>query len=174
VDIEELLEIAASDTASEEERISAIQQLPITDRRAVALVSILSESPHLAISHQAQLILRSAASAFCKKLTGMFHIIPWDERIIEAEEFSRVYERTAQATNRFTDITPEKITSTIARYPRALMVFRLITGYQWGELSTILEAEGNLTISAVMGTSRLYRGRRPSHAALAPSKSIRP
>jgi hypothetical protein len=80
------------------------------------------------------------AKAYTAYLSPMFHLIPWDERVLLTEErFRRAYDFAAQATNQFADVAAARLAQTIVDCPATLTVFRIIAGYRVQELAYAVE-----------------------------------
>lgn len=84
--------------------------------------------------------LVSLAKAYTAYLSPMFHLIPWDERIILTEDrFKAAYSAAARLTNGFKDVSVDRLREAITEHPSTLTVFRIIAGYRVQELAYVLE-----------------------------------
>jgi len=81
-------------------------------------------------------------------LTPLYHVVPWSEWIIEREDFLQVYERTRRLAGDFSRLRASDIAAVLKEYPAALMVFRLIAGYTWREISDIVHSATDASVSA--------------------------
>lgn len=91
-------------------------------------------------------LLNEVARRYQTRLTPLYHAVPWSDWIIEPADFREVFQTTAKLTGGFAGITARRTAETIAQFPRSLMVFRLITGYTWNELSDILLTKSDTTV----------------------------
>ncbi|HQN09309.1 MAG TPA: hypothetical protein PLL76_20925 [Thermoanaerobaculia bacterium] len=82
--------------------------------------------------------LRAYAKEYARNIRPLYHVIPWSDRIVSEEDFRKVYTRTVELTDGLHKPSAETLSEALRRYPRSLMVFRLISGYQWEELSDIV------------------------------------
>ncbi len=92
-------------------------------------------------------IIGSYARHYETLLTPLYHVVPWGELIIEQEQFLEVYERTRERLPDFASATADEIARVVLGFPRSLMVFRLMTGYTWNELSDIVRTTKEVRIS---------------------------
>jgi hypothetical protein len=109
------------------------------------LVFLTETSPREFVPHLEALLVE-VARRYRTRLTPLYHVVPWSERIIEPAAFREVFQETAKLTEGFAGITARRIAETITRFPRSLMVFRLITGYTSNELSDILLTKLDTTV----------------------------
>ncbi|MGH9890738.1 MAG: hypothetical protein ACREA0_01885 [bacterium] len=83
--------------------------------------------------------LRELAKDYARHIRPLYHVIPWSDHIVSEEAFRRIYSKTLQLTDNLTRPSVELLAKTIRQFPASLMVFRLISGYQWEELADIVE-----------------------------------
>lgn len=136
IDTEETLEKVRSALTQTSEVTPAILQ---------RLVAWTSTAPRN-LAPRVDALLIEVARRYRTRLAPLYHAVPWSDWIVEPAAFREVFQMTAKLTGGFTGITARKITETIGRFPRSLMVFRLITGYTWNELSDILLTKLDTTI----------------------------
>lgn len=91
--------------------------------------------------------LREFAKGYARYIRPLYHVIPWSDHIVSEEEFRRAYARTLQLTDNLTRPSVELLAETIRQFPASLMVFRLISGYQWEELADIVEAVRSVKVN---------------------------
>ena len=107
----------------------------------------LADGPPSPVSRQAEELLLEAARSYERALSPLYHVVPWSDRIIDDEHFARVFERTARLAGDFRDLSAAELTRILSAYPASLMVFRLVTGYTWAELSDIILAKLSYRVS---------------------------
>jgi hypothetical protein len=110
------------------------------------LVALTPTAPE-ALALRLESVLLDAARRYQLRLTPLYHAVPWSDWIIEPAAFTKVFRRTVALVGDFSAMTAEGIAGAIARYPRSLMVFRLLTGYTWSELSDILATKLDANVS---------------------------
>lgn len=82
--------------------------------------------------------LRAFAKDYARNIRPLYHVIPWSDHIVSEEDFREVYAHTVELTEGLSKPSAEVLVEALRRYPRSLMVFRLISGYQWEELADIV------------------------------------
>jgi hypothetical protein len=105
-----------------------------------------SDSPDLA--QEAEKLLEQAARGYETALSPLYHVVPWSDWIIDDLRFSEVFSRTTELVGDFSTLNAERVARVLAAYPTSLMVFRLVTGYTWAELSDILLTKLSFRLSA--------------------------
>jgi hypothetical protein len=83
--------------------------------------------------------LRAFAKEYARNIRPLYHVIPWSERILSEDAFRALYARTVELTGGLRKPTSELLAETLRAFPPSLMVFRLVSGYQWEELADIVE-----------------------------------
>lgn len=84
--------------------------------------------------------LISLARSYTVYLSPMFHLIPWDDRVLISEaKFARAYDYAAKATGNFSKVTEAAIVEALQSRPSTLTVFRIIAGYRVEELAHVLQ-----------------------------------
>ena len=83
--------------------------------------------------------LRAFAKEYARNIRPLYHVIPWSEHILSEDAFRALYARTVELTQGLRNPTPELLAEALRTYPPSLMVFRLMSGYQWEELADIVE-----------------------------------
>ena len=92
-------------------------------------------------------IIEAAARRYETYLTPLYHVVPWGDLVVDRAHFLHVFERTRELLPDFGSSTVDEIADAILRFPSALMVFRLITGYTWNELSDIVRTATQVRVS---------------------------
>lgn len=98
----------------------------------------LTETSKGDLAPQVESLLVEVSRQYQTRLTPLYHAVPWSDWIIERETFLKIFRLTSELVGDFSVISAPRISETISRYPRSLMVFRLVTGYTWNEFSDIL------------------------------------
>ncbi len=106
-----------------------------------------ADSDRADIAREAEELLERAARAYENTLSPLYHVVPWSDAIVDDERFREVFRRTRELVGDFSTLDPDRVRRTIAAFPASLMVFRLITGYTWAELSDILQAKLSFRLS---------------------------
>jgi len=92
-------------------------------------------------------IIEDYARRYETLLTPLYHIVPWGDLIVDRERFLQVYERTRELLPDFRNVTADEIARILQAFPCSLMVFRLMTGYSWNELSDIVRTAKAVAVS---------------------------
>jgi hypothetical protein len=93
-------------------------------------------------------IIEDYARSYHALLTPLYHVVPWGDLIVDRDRFYEIYERTRALMPDFAQANAGDIASVLEQYPASLMVFRMITGYTWNELSDILRNVRDTAVSA--------------------------
>ena len=122
---------------------------PTLDRVTIGAVS---EYAYLSASGELKSVatkyLAGCAQLYTKNLSPSFHMVPWDERQLLAEdEFSQIYESIMRLTSGFEGVTPEAIAEALQQEPRGLVVFRMMAAYSRNQVSYLLSDHYGITIS---------------------------
>jgi len=131
----------------------------------------LAESESSAVAQEAEQLLERAARHYENALSPLYHVVPWSDRIINDDRFDQIFARTTELVGDFSALTPEQITTVLSTYPASLMVFRLVTGYTWAELSDILLAKLSFRLSA-QKLQQLERADRLDDVSGLPSQAL--
>jgi hypothetical protein len=107
--------------------------------------------------------LRSFARQYAKKISPLYHVIPWTDYLVSEEDFERIYAQTAELTDNLRSVTPESMVEAMRRFPPSLMVFRLLSAYQWEELADIVKRLRGVAIPKE-ALHEVERGRRTLNA----------
>lgn len=83
--------------------------------------------------------LRAFAKEYARNIRPLYHVISWSEHILSEGAFRALYARTVELTGGLQEPTPELLAEVLRTFPPSLMVFRLVSGYQWEELADIVE-----------------------------------
>jgi hypothetical protein len=98
--------------------------------------------------------LLALAKEYTRFLSPMFHLIPWDERVILGNDsFMEAFRAACAATGDFSNVTPETIAEAICQHSSALVVFRTIAGYRTQELAYALQ----LKLGVIIGEQALKK-----------------
>jgi hypothetical protein len=111
------------------------------------------------------------ARAYANYLSPMFHLIPWDSRVIMPEdEFRKAYELAAQHTAAFTSVSVDSLIQAMIECPPTLTVFRTIAGYRVQELAYVLEykLKNRVTEAAIKGIESARRSPTPRQREQSP------
>lgn len=92
-------------------------------------------------------IVEKYARRYETLLTPLYHVVPWGSLIVDREAFLDAYERTRELLPDFTNATAGEIARVLLVFPPSLMVFRLMTGYTWNELSDIVRTTMEVRVS---------------------------
>ena len=103
--------------------------------------------------------LRAFAKQYARNIRPLYHVVPWSDHILSEEAFRDLYRRTIELTRGLRSPTAEILVSTLRKYPPSLMVFRLMSGYQWEELSDIVEAVRGVRVRKEL-LQRVERGQQ--------------
>lgn len=125
-------------------RVAAGEASPRILREALRLCE--SASPEDA--PKANSVLVGAARNYQSRLAPLYHVVPWSDWIIDDGEFAKIYARTLELVGSFDSLDAARIDAVLTAYPPSLMVFRLITGYTWNELSDIVRTKLGVSIAA--------------------------
>lgn len=82
--------------------------------------------------------LRAFAKQYARNIRPLYHVIPWSDHIVSEEAFRDVYAHTIELTGGLRDASTELLAGALRAYPPSLMVFRLMSAYQWAELADIV------------------------------------
>jgi|GEM_PF-1871212 len=134
-----------SEKALERVRAALAKDAEVTPAVLQHIVAWTATAPRN-IAPRVETLLIEVARRYRTRLTPLYHAVPWSDWIVEPAAFREVFQTTTKLTGDFTGITARKIAETIGRFPRSLMVFRLITGYTWNEISDILLTKLDTTI----------------------------
>jgi len=118
------------------------------------------------VAREAEGLLERAARGYENTLSPLYHVVPWSDGIIDDQRFSAVFRRTRELVGDFSSLDPDRVRRALADFPASLMVFRLITGYTWAELSDILLAKLTFRLS----TQKLQQIERADRLADVPGK----
>jgi len=146
--------------------MSAVDLDELTDRvvqgpwpdRVAAIRSVPAE---FAGKEHAQVYAEVGRAFYAEKLAPHFHLIAWPEKFLDRPGFFAAYHTAAQATADFTSVTPATIEDAIRADPRALRIFRLITGYTPNELAFAAGELAGVKVGAA-AIERLEGGGRPA------------
>jgi len=92
-------------------------------------------------------LFENTVRRYQSKLTPQYHVIPWSEIIMEADDFTEIFDRTVGVVGGFARLDVAGVRKALAAYPGSLMVFRLILGYTWDDLADVLNSKLGVALS---------------------------
>jgi hypothetical protein len=92
-------------------------------------------------------IIEAYARHYETLLTPLYHVVPWGDLVIDRDAFLEAYQSTRDLLPDFASATADEIARVLLRFPPSLMVFRLMTGYTWNELSDIVRTAKEVRVS---------------------------
>jgi hypothetical protein len=149
-------------TLSEAERQLLSTAATTTDptRRRQAVATVLSK--HGYDQAAARTLL---GQSFLAVTQPSFHLIPRGDAMASLGEFTIAYEAIAAATEHFTRVDVEILTTALDSYPAALVALRMIAGLTHNELSVAMKLVDASSKTSGDALKRFERGERPGGAA---------
>lgn len=133
------------DIYSDDDRALLSALVRITRRSPKALVPrivVLEQHRAPAVRKAAERALIEIAYQYTQSLASYFHVIPWDEEVLEREDIAALLQEVREATDCFQLVTQEDILRVLTQNPRRLLVFRLIFGFLTDHLAVAVEEQG--------------------------------
>jgi len=112
------------------------------------LLYCLAQDKTPEVAREADDLFRQAARHYENALSPLYHVVPWSDWILDDDRFAQIFARTVELVGDFSAVTADGIARILAVYPASLMMFRLVTGYTWAELSDILLAKLSFRLSS--------------------------